>query len=187
MNNIRGLFVAGLTTCLFLISACNTTKNTETFLPVAASANNANLYVYRPANTTNALYSPDLYLNDEFKLSIKNGTNTRISMMPGGHIINIDRKQQYSGTTSLKLKLAAGNNYYVRISSALKIINATNYQPYQRSFNLTVVDEAMAINEISDCCLQINNKNVSNPEIAADKKSEKKGFSVDKTQNPFSH
>lgn len=184
-NNKALIFV--ITISISFLFACNNTRHKAAFIPQTSSADKVILYIYRPPAMSNIMYSPDLYINDEFKFSINNGKNTRISLMPGDHMISIDHEQHYDGDTSLSVKMLAGNTYYIRVSSTLKISSTTNYQPYQRHFNLSIVDASIAINEISDCCLALNTNNVSNQETSPERKSEESGFSVDKTQNPFSH
>ena len=136
---------------------------------------------------SNATYSPDLLVNKEYKLAIKNGRNTMMILAPGQTLFEIDPEENYTGQTELPLFLEAGNLYYIRVDTSLKIKNTTSYKPYQRSFDLKSVDEKSAISQIEQCCLsnKVNsNKYVSIPEKES---SSDDGFSVDKTQNPFSH
>jgi len=180
LNNI--LIVLGLTVCIAYIPACTTVKNTQSFTPITAEANQAAVYIYRPLVMANALYSPDLYINDEFKLSVKAGKNTRLSFTPGEYELKLAPDKNYSGATQLSLNLYAGSTYYIRVDTSLKIVSATSYEPYQRSFNMVKVEDSLAQAQIVKCCL---NKN--KPETKAIKQKTQDSFSVDKTQNPFSH
>ena len=136
---------------------------------------------------SNAIYSPDLYLNDKFKLSIKSGENTPLSLEPGEYKFELEPNKNYSGLTRFLLNLNAGSTYFIRLDTSLKIKSALTYQPYERSFNLTKVDEQLAVKEIAECCMAINIKSKTDKEAKTVKKRTEEGFSVDKTQNPFSH
>ena len=136
---------------------------------------------------SNAIYSPDLYLNDKFKLSIKSGENTPLSLEPGEYKFELEPNKNYSGLTRFLLNLNAGSTYFIRLDTSLKIKSALTYQPYERSFNLTKVDQQRAKKEIAECCMAINIKSKTDKEAKTVKKRTEEGFSVDKTQNPFSH
>lgn len=156
-------------------------------MPVAAETEQAIVYIYRPTEMANALYSPGLNVNGEFKLYAKNGVNSRISLTPGETTFEFQAEKKYSSLEPLSLNLESNTNYFIRVSSSLKVKNSTAYEPYARSFKLTKVDEQQAVKEISECCID-NNKKLSDPtEIKSNDESNSEGFSVDKTQNPFSH
>lgn len=171
---------------MLLLAACSTTTNTNTFTPVSAKDNQAVVYFYRPFTASNAIYSPDLYLNGEFKLSLKSGKNLLLTLSPGEHTFELEPDSNYSGLTAISLNLNAGYTYYIRLDSSLKINSASNYKPYQRSFNLINIEEKLAIKEIAQCCTINSNKTALKSEKPGEKKSTER-FSVDKTQNPFSH
>lgn len=174
-----------ITLCLLFLSACNASHNIIPFTAEAADPEQAAVYVYRPSAMPNAMYSPDLYINDEFRLSIKNGTNTRLTLAPGEYKFSLQFENNFADNDGFSLTLEKGKNYYIAINTSLKIKSAINYEPYRRSFNLVNVDESRAINEIADCC--INTKQKASTETVTDKKTATQGFSIDKTQNPFSH
>ena len=135
----------------------------------------------------NAQHSPGLTINNEFKFYLKNAINSQLALKPGQHHFGFQADNIYSELTSLSLKLKAGSIYYIRVNTSLKLKTTEGYQPYQRRFNLTLVDETLAIKEIADCCLKHDTKSKENIVKKADDKPASKGFSVDKTQNPFSH
>ena len=169
------------------LSACNTTKNAVTFTPAAAEVGQVVVYIYRPSVMSNAMYSPDLYINDKFMLSIKNGNSVRLSLKPEKHKFEIEPDKNYSGLTTLFLNLNAGTTYFIRVDTSLKIISSTDYEPYKRSFDLIRVEEQMAVKEIAECCAIKNKKAANTSEVEWIKNEPDEGFSVDKTQNPFSH
>lgn len=171
--------------CGLYLSACSTTSNVATFTPVAAEADKAAVYIYRPTEMANALYSPGLNVNDEFKLYAKNGVSSRLSLMPGETIFEFQSEKKYSELTPLSLNLKAGATYFIRVNTSLKVKNSTAYEAYARSFKLSRVDELQAIKEIAECCTD-NNSTDKDEEKHTEKKTSD-GFSVDKTQNPFSH
>lgn len=170
--------------CMLLLSACSTTSNTLVFTPPTAKPDETIVYIYRPSEMTNALYSPGLTVDSEFILYTKNGLSSRLSLPPGEHVFEIQAEKKYTDLVPVTLTTDAGEIYYLRVSTSLKVKNSAAYEPYARSFKLTQVDKEVAMKEIAECCLDNNTD-------SAEKKSEVKetgeGFSVDKTQNPFSH
>ena len=145
------------------------------------------VYLYRPFATSNAIYSPDLYINDEFKLSIKNGNVTHFTLPPGHFKFELEPDKNYSGLTSISLNLTAGSTHFIRVDTSLKIKSALAYEPYKRSFNLTKVENQLAVKEITECCMDNNIKPETDEETNTVKKQAEDGFTVDKTQKPFSH
>lgn len=171
--------------CLLILSACTTTKTTNVFIPKLADPDQVIIYIYRPSNMSNAMYSPDLYINSEFKQPIKNGKNMRLTLAPGEYKFEIDPDKNYAGLTTLSMNLNAGKIYYIRVDTSLKVKSVTNYEPYQRSFNMIKVDEKLALKQIAECCMTKNKKTINKTNSV--EKQTGDGFSVDKTQNPFSH
>jgi hypothetical protein len=184
---LNKIIIVSLLIYLFFPAACSTTKNANQFTPQIAKDNQAVIYIYRPFTTSNAIYSPDLYINDEFKLSIKNAINARFTLPPGHHKFELEPDKNYSGNTRFSLNLSANSTYFVRVDTSLKINNAPGYQPYQRSFNLIRVDEQLAVKEIAECCMVTDIKSNTDQETKTMKTQTEDGFSIDKTQNPFSH
>lgn len=167
------------------LSACSTTGH-GTFTPVTADDGQAIVYIYRPASTANAFYSPDIVINGEVKFAIKNANKQRITLMPGEYKIEIDPDGKYAGDTSLTVSLEAGKNIYLRVDTKLAIKNSAKFEPYQRTFNLVKTDESLAITQIGECCTT-NDKKEKTIEQKVTEQHPKDEFSVDKTQNPFSH
>lgn len=173
---------------LLLISACSmTTPNV--FIPTRADSADSEqsiLYIYRPSAMSNAIYSPDILIDDEVKFAIKNTSKRLIRLKAGKHKIEIDPDKSYAGTTRLMLDLNPGENTYLRVDTKLEIKNSSTFEPYVRTFNLVKIDETSAIEEIAACC-NAGNKKAATDEQKPSVKIKKDEFSVDKTQNPFSH
>ena len=176
-----------------VLTACSTQQTTNSFTPVLAPADQAAVYIYRPLSTTNAFYSPDLYINDEFRYSIKSSKKTRLLLDAGETVFEIEPDKKYAGVTRLSTTLDPGDTYYLRIDTSLKIKSTVGYEPYERGFSLIEVADQQAIEEISQCCHSASSRNTgddsqsgSNPSADETGKSDT-GFNVDKTQNPFSH
>ena len=170
---------------LFL-SACSTTNGVTAFAPTAAEADQATVYIYRPGEMANALYSPGVNINGEFKLYAKNNINSRLSLPPGKTLFEFQEEKKYAYLTPLSLDLQAGTIYFIRVSTSLKVKNTTSYEPYARGFKLSQVDEAQASKEIAECCIN-NSSSTKKADSSPDEKKSTDSFSVDKTQNPFSH
>ena len=135
----------------------------------------------------NAIYSPDLYINEEFKLSLKSSSNTRVNLPTGEYTFEIEPDKNYDGKTRITLRLTAGDTYYLRVDSAIQLNDSALYKPYERSFDLTAVEPDLATRQISNCC--INGKKLTDDatEMKPERQEPNDGFSVNKTQNPFSH
>ena len=185
LNNL--LIIVFFTFSSIFISGCSATESTKTFIPEAAEPDLAIIYIYRPVVMSNAIYSPGLYLAGEQKLSIKNGQIARLTLPPGEATFEIEPDKNYMGLTRLTLNLIAGTTNYIRVDSTLKIEHAASYEPYQRSFNLTRIDEELAIRQIAVCCVDEAGETKANPESPSTTINTDDGFSVYKTQNPFSH
>jgi hypothetical protein len=186
MSNIKTVLL--LLSFLFVASACGTSENVKSFSPAAPQAGQASVYIYRPLSMSNALYSPDLYINGEFRLSIKADHNTLLTLPPGNTILELSPDEHYTGQTRIELELEAGKIYFIRISSGLKMNDAPtgDYTPYARSFNLVRTDEKLARNQIAECCASDTTNIIDKLEEITDQPNSDT-FSVDKTQNPFSH
>jgi len=135
----------------------------------------------------NSLYSPGLLVNDAFKLYAKNGLNSPISLKPGEYIFAFQNEKKYSELSPLSLILKAGAVYFVRIDTSLKISDSAHYEPYARNFTLSQIDESQASREIAECCMNITKKPNHKQQKKPSENDSSDGFSVDKTQNPFSH
>lgn len=181
MPKIFGFIIA------LLVTSCASYDGYQTFHPQTDDPQQAALYIYRPPAMQNAIYAPDLYIDDELKLAVKNGSKARLTVAPGKHHIVLDADNNQSRQNHLSLDLAPATTHYLRVTTSLKIKNATSYEPYQRNYILQEVDSAQAIDEIAACC---NDQHTNTKKAGAAEPQEQitnDGFSVDKTQNPFSH
>jgi len=145
------------------------------------------VYIYRQGEMANAMYSPALTIDGEFKLYIKNASNTQLSLSPGEHVFAFQNDNNFSELNSLALILKPETRYFIRVDTSLKINQANTYQPYERKFRLTSVAETQAIKEISDCCMTSNKKQSGKEKAKSTSSKHSDEFSIDKTQNPFSH
>lgn len=172
---------------LLSLTACSTKNNLKPFTPLPLEQQQTALYVYRPPAMGNSIYSPDLYIDDEHKLVIKNGKLARLTLPAGSHQLTLDAENNQGKLTRLILDLATGNTRYVRVTTSLKIKSASTYEPYQRSYNMEEVGAEQAIDEISACCNTRDEQKAEKTTREPQATEPKPGFSVDKTQNPFSH
>jgi len=173
--------------CGFFLSACNSTKNTVPFTPQAARESQAVVYIYRPNVMANAIYSPGLTIDGEFKLYVKNGINSRITLTPGEHLFEFQNDNNYSELKPLALIFKGGEVYFLRVDSSLEIKQTASYEPYARNFKIIAVDKTLAIKEITACCMDSSKESKNKEKLPPDGKQNTDRFSVDKTQNPFSH
>lgn len=171
-------------TCSIIFTACSHTQTSATFSPLQPEENEAIIYIYRPSTASNALYSPDFYVNDEYRITIKNGFHYHLTFVSGEYGFKLEREDRFGGNSLNPKALAAGSVHYYRVETTLKLNNSTNYQPYQREFTLSEVEEPLALRQIAECCLKKDTKAEGRQ---VEKTSTPPAFSVDKTQNPFSH
>ncbi len=157
------------------------------FTPAIAKPDKAVVYIYRPSVMSNALYSPGINIDGELKLYAKNGINSRLVLAPGEHKFEFQADKDFTDLSPVTLSLDAGSIAYIRVSTSLKIDNAIGYKPYLRSFALNAVDEVTAVKEIAECCTEKAGGSKENSQTSHNEKETGDGFSVDKTQNPFSH
>ncbi len=168
-------------------TACSTLYDNSQFTPKPVSDSSATVYLYRASSVSNAVYSPELLVNDEYKLSIKNRQHSSMTLPPGKTVFEIEPNKNYSGITQLSLTLSAGRSYYIRVDTTLKLDTSVNYKPYQRSFNLIVVEESQAVTQIENCCLSVKKASAKQETLPETGKQSGETFSIDKTQNPFAH
>jgi hypothetical protein len=176
-----------LTIFFLFLTACTTSNNTREFAPVPLDEGQSAVYIYRPSVMANALYSPDFYINEELKFSVKNGEKSRTVLPAGNHVFKLDADNNQSNQKTLSLNLRPGETYYLRVSTTLKVHNTSSYQPYQRNYSLENIPKKNAEMEITECCMSDDKIKASEPEIPPTTKQPDDGFSVDKTHNPFSH
>ena len=94
MNNylLKTLAIVGI----FLCAACSTYVDKAVFTPATADPDQAVVYIYRPSVMSNALYSPGIKVDGEFKLYAKNGTSSQLSLTPGEHIFEFQADKNYT-------------------------------------------------------------------------------------------
>ena len=100
---------------VFYLPACSTTSSSATFSPVTAEEDQALVYIYRPSVMSNAMYSPDLYINDKFKFTVKNGNNVGLSLKPDEYKFEVAPDKNYSGRTTLSVNLIRSDFKFVLI------------------------------------------------------------------------
>lgn len=147
------------------------------------------------------MYSPDLLIDGESRTAVKSGNKYMFRLAAGKHVIALALNSAFSGETTFELTALAGSAHYLRVDTGLALNQrAVGYTPYVRSFDLVSVEDSLAIEQITECCSgEQKNK-------AKDKSQESKqqhgaggvsaspgelntprGFSTDKTANPFNH
>jgi len=157
--------------CSAALTACSNTKTSAVFTPEHSSDTETVVYIYRPGKMANAMYSPDLYINNEYRAPIKNSSYYHFTLTPGQYSFRLEGKDKISGNR-LEKKILLADTVYA----------SSSYQPYQRGFTLLPVETISAEHQIAECCL---NKELSTM-VKENSSGSNSAFSVDKTQNPFS-
>ncbi len=163
-----------------LMTACANQPSTFTAAPEQAELGSV-VYIYRPASSSNFLYSPRVIVDDDEKFSIANGDYRYIYLPAGEHVISLNPTDQYTTGAATMLTVEADARYYLRVNTLLK------FEPDSmntRKFWIDVVDEDTAVGEIA----RTEYAGPESPQSAAVRSGaddNQQGFSVDKTRDPF--
>ncbi len=155
--------------------------------PVNKSAvkNGSVVYVYRPAKVANAMLVPDLSIAGVEKIAMGNGTCRKVYLSPGLYAVRLHEIKGNTDAVERELKMVKDRASYLRVDASMKFEVGQTYQPYQRKFELKDVPPKQALSEMSACEeLKAVGKQKSESESI---KGDDAVFSIDKTQNPFSH
>lgn len=134
----------------------------------------------------NAIYNPQILIDNEVFESIKNGDVTKISLSPGNYILSLQIENRPEMSTTQLIETVPGQNLYYRIQTSLKLKPGNSFKSYERKFSLAKVSAHTAASEITECCT----KPVQPVKTEAEKTGaidQQPGFNVDRTLNPFSH
>ena len=175
------------------LSACSTSPKAQ-FRPLPVEAGKASVYVYRPKHFSNALYAPELFINDAFRLQIKNGRMVHFSLPAGQTRFELQSDYSTTGNSQISLDLQPAKTYFIRIDTSLALDDSASYKPYRRGFILLEVPATRATGEIAECCQPsgtTGDKTSSDSEHGdageTTQKPAASRFSTEKTSNPFSH
>lgn len=194
-----------LASSVLLLSACaylgDNAERTAHFQPAPPGAQ-AGLYIYRPPTMSNALYTSEIAIDADDPnapepdtkisqtISLKNGQLKHLLLPAGAHTLALLEAENFRHNQPVTLHMKTGETYYLRVATSLKIDQSAGYQPYQRRFDLQQVSADRAVAQIDDCCFSARSLKKAERSVqpATHKPAASKpGFSVDKTQNPFSH
>lgn len=163
------------------LSACTTTQG-HFDLATHASTSNAVVYIYRPNSLSNVMVAPDVLIDDARVFAINNNYYNVLYLPAGKHQIKLDLTERYQGVNEIILDTVAGQNYFLRISTAVKF---QMNKPYDRWFNLEKVTAQIAQNEIA-LCKPYKPDNKAPATEAAAQEIEESEYSSQKFRNPFS-
>ena len=166
---------------VLMIAACSNKASTFVAAPLDADQGSI-VYIYRPSSSTNFMMSPKVVIDDSEKFNIGSGDYRYVYLPTGKHTVGLNSTDQYITDAAVTINVEAGQSYYLRVKTSLKF-EADKMNT--RKFWIDVVDEKEALAEIGST-------DYSGPELQsssgleADEHEDKAGFSVDKTQDPFS-
>lgn len=184
---LRSLTIATLAAMLLLGCA----HHGSAFTPAAvADDGHALLYIYRPAQFSNAMLSPSVVIDGEAVFNTESGAYTDLYLAAGTHRFVLESEQAVAGNDEVVLGLDSGQVLYLRVDTALKFETG---KPYTRRFDIVRVDERTALSEIAHCRRQqarmpsaylwsSETPNASTEETRAD---EAATFTIDKSDDPF--
>ncbi len=181
MNNSMLLQRLVLLFAVLFMTACSNKESTFVAAPQDADKGSV-VYIYRPSSTTNFMMSPKVVIDDNEKFKIGSGDYRYVYLQTGEHRLGLNPTDQYITDDAVTINVEAGESYYLRVNTSLK------FEPEKmntRKFWFDVVAEKEALTEIA-------NTEYSGPEIGQSSSAEaeghevNEGFSVEKTQDPFS-
>lgn len=182
------IFLLLLLAAIFVV-AC--TSNKKAFVPVKASTEKGSVvYVYRPAKAANIMLTPDLYIAGVEKISIGSGMCKKIHLSPGVYAVLLKAIKSNTEAVEYELKIIKGQVHYLRVNASMKFEVGHTYQPYQRWFDLKTVSSEKALQEMSGCKDMDEQVKKKKKTVSVDGKpieEEEAVFSIDRTNNPFSH
>ena len=145
------------------------------------------LYIYRPHSMSNIMISPDVLIDGEKKVEIKNKSYFYMLIPQAKHSVKLGLTERFTGVQQLELNVEQGETVYLRVNTSLKF---EMNKPYSRSFSIESVDKEQALDEIKKT--RYADKKIETPELDQASKAKshdeekKSGFSTSKTNNPFS-
>ncbi|HEY9052860.1 MAG TPA: DUF2846 domain-containing protein [Gammaproteobacteria bacterium] len=166
---------------MFVLSACTTAPG-RFDLATHASSSNAVVYIYRPNSLSNVMVAPDVLINGVKEFSINNNYYNVIHLPAGKHQIKLDLTERYQGVNELVLDTVSGQNYFLRVTTAVKF---QMNKPYDRWFNLEQVRAKIAQDEIAQCKPYKPDSKAPADEVAT-QETEESEYSSQKFRNPFS-
>lgn len=174
---------------VMLLSGC--AHHGSTFSPAeVADETRALVYIYRPAQFSNAMLSPSVLVDGEAVFSTENGAYAYLYLAAGTHRFILESEQHFTGNDEVELQLENGQHAYLRVDTGLKFETG---KPYTRRFGIVHVDEHTALNEITACRHQqarMPSKYLWSAEVPDETEDEIPAgeaatFSIDKGRHPF--
>ena len=148
------------------------------------------LYIYRPAQFSNAMLSPSVVIDGEAVFDTQNGEYATLYIPAGTHRFVLESEQPVAGNDEVELQLESGRVSYLRVDTALQFETGS---PYTRSFSIVHVDEPTAMSEIAHCrplqawlpskyLWSVEARGTAADDVPAETPAM---FTIDKSSNPF--
>ena len=146
------------------------------------------VYVYRPSKIANVMLTPDLSIPGVKKIAMANGVYKRVYLSSGVYAVRLHEIKGNTEAVEYELVMKKGKVSYLRVDASMKFEAGQSYQPYQRKFKLTNVTAKQAKLELAKCkdIDTLDNKKLVTTSEDGSASENSEGFSVKKTQNPFS-
>lgn len=105
------------------LAGCATSAEGPPFQPMAAAADKATVYVYRPHNDFNFAGYPEIFINGEKKFALLDNGYAALSLPAGEYEIKAEGTRfgtnWWPRPTTRTLSVEAGREYYVRVIPTL--------------------------------------------------------------------
>ena len=122
---------------------------------------------------------------------LNHGEYKLVYLKPGSYEIQLSAIDYYAPGKNLMIEVKPQSVNYLRLEKTLKFEAGVRYKPYERTYDLQKVEEAIALEEIASC-IDVDSKPKQTTRSAnvvtkeASEKNEEAVFSVDRTSDPFS-
>lgn len=168
---------------LFIINACSTTTVPGHFdLERHTNTSLATVYIYRPNAMANVMVTPEVMIDGSKVFSINNNYYHVLQLPEGKHRLSLNLAERYQGINEISLETLVGQNYFVRVSTAVKF---QKNKPYDRWFNLEQVSAQVAEAEIVLCKPYVSKEMEVVGETSKQDATDAE-YSSQKFRNPFS-
>ena len=152
------------------------------------------VYVYRPDSFSNIALSPEIIVDGNKRIKLKNDSYNYIYLAQGNHLFQLDLTERYIGNKHINIDVSNNSSYYLKITTQLKF---QKNDIYTRRFDMSIVDKDLALNEMRYNQYVGENKASKQPEngkgnsaVSYENVSEEgvtiEEFNISKSRNPFS-
>ena len=180
---------------LLVLSIASCMPNKSSFIELEPSIEKGALvYVYRPDSFSNIALSPEIIIDGNKRIKLKNDSYNYIYLQQGNHLFQLDLTERYIGNKQINIDVSKNSRYFLKVTTQLKF---QKNDMYTRRFDMSIVEKDIALEEMRYSQYVGKNKVSNQPankqgnfpvthqetpeeDIATDE------FNITKSRNPFS-